>query len=185
MSTINITSKAVAFSDSPQSGNQPLRKNFDWTRSLSLSVSSPKSYEQEIGPGGSATFFSGVRSVGSFAVPDTGFNVIASPLAAGRYRFTYSGQPPFRTDRGLTLSTHPLTVAVNSDSTATMTLGSGNWGTADAGDIVFIPGVSTGDSAGPLNILNEGFWVVLALAGEQASSACARPARTSRPVARP
>jgi len=57
--------------------------------------------------------------------------------------------------------THPVTVVVNTNVTATFSVGTGGAFTGVvAGDIIFIPGLSTGDSAGAFNTLNEGFWVV-------------------------
>jgi hypothetical protein len=55
-----------------------------------------------------------------------------------------------------------LTLVVNINLSVTVTAGSGTpFASVLAGDTVFIPGVSTGDTSGPFNTLNEGYWVVL------------------------
>jgi hypothetical protein len=53
-------------------------------------------------------------------------------------------------------------VVVNPNQTATVTAGSGTpFAGVLVGDVVFIPGVSTGDVISPFNTLNEGYWKVL------------------------
>lgn len=178
MSTLSILSKAVAFSDTNTTTSNPLRRNFDWTRSLSLSVASPKGDQQDIPAGGSWTFFNNVRS--TTVDGTTAFTVTTNPNDSARYRFSFvSGtNPTLRTDRSLTLSGAAVTVAIAANATATLTTGSGTFGSTAAGDTIFIPGVSTGDSAGPFNVLNEGYWVVLAVLSSTAIQV-ARPTGTA------
>jgi hypothetical protein len=49
----------------------------------------------------------------------------------------------------------------NQNGSATMTISAGSFAAVVVGDTVFIPGLTTGDTAGPFNALNEGFWVVI------------------------
>lgn len=163
MSTLTVNTKAVAYGD-PKIGNNPLRKHFDWTRGMSVSVKNPKSDREENLPaGGSHTFFNGTRSTSIDGT--TAFSVTQSPTEPSRYRFTWTGgtNPVLRTDRALSLAGQALAIEVNSDQTVNMSLDGGSWGSTAAGDLVFLPGVSTGDAPGAVNVMNEGFWVVLAV----------------------
>lgn len=161
---LTITNRALAFHDlTPNS--QPQLKAYDWAYTAkTLSVSDPKTYAGTIAAGGSALIFDGTRATTLDGT--SAFSVALSPLDAGtRYRFTWTGgtNPTLRTDRALTLSTQAVTVAVNADSTVNVTLGGGTFAGVVAGDTVFIPGLSTGDSATVFSEVNVGFWVVLAV----------------------
>lgn len=162
MSTLVISSKAVAHSDSASS-NDPRRKHFDWLRERKLTVSNPKSNEEVIPAGGSFTFFNGTVSTSIDGT--TAFAVTKSTLGGGRYRFTNTGgtAPALRTDRGLTLNGQTVTISDNGDGSATFTLGAGTWGTSVAGDTLWLPGPQTGDASTPFNVLNQGAWTVIAV----------------------
>ena len=161
---LSIYEKSLAFTN-PSGGNDPVRKAWDWTRQIqNVPVSNPQSQSFSLAPGASLSVFSALLST---AIDTTTHVTMTQPAALPTvYRFTIvAGAGAFRTDRSLTLSTNTITVTVNANSTATwaITTGSGTWGSVVVGDTVFIPGVSTGDSAGPFNITNEGWWTVLAL----------------------
>jgi len=173
MSFLTIASKLVAFSDS-EATSQPLMKNFDWTMGLkNLTISDPKSFSGTLGAGLTTTIFDGTRA--TTLDNTTAWDTSLSTLDSGtRYRFTWTDgtDPTLREDRGMTLSSQPVQVIVNADSTVDMVLGNGGLGafpyifggggsTIIAGDILFIPGEITGDAAGPFNAENTGFWVVL------------------------
>lgn len=162
MSTLIVSSKAVAHSDTSAS-NDPRRKHFDWTRERKVDVSNPKSNEEVIPAGGSFTFFNG--TVATSIDGSTAFSVTKSSLGGGRYRFTNSGgtAPALRTDRALTLNGQNVTIVDNGDGSASITLGAGTFGGTVAGDSLFLPGPQTGDSTTPFNVLNQGFWVVIAV----------------------
>jgi hypothetical protein len=177
MSTITITAKAVAYGDA-STGNQPLRKNFDWSRSNSVSCQNPKSSQEIIPAGSSHTFFDGTRTTSIDGT--TAFAVTRDPADASRYRFTATGgtAPALRTDRNLALNGEQVTVTVNADSSVDLLLGgAATWGSTQAGDTVFIPGPTTGDAATPFGALNEGFWVVLAVLAANKLQ-CVRPTGT-------
>lgn len=159
MSTIQISSQAVAFSDKIPS-NKPLRKNFDWQRNLTQPCINPKAdFQENIIT--SHTFFNG--EVATAIDNTTLITVTLSPLDPTRYRFSWVGgtKPAFREDRTLALSGNSVTVVLNPDATVNFTLSGGTWAGIANGDNVFIPGATTGDGSGPFNVLNEGVWVVL------------------------
>lgn len=162
---LTLASKALAFGDANSASNNPLRRHFDWTRTVSMSVRNPKAVQEIIEAGQSYTFFSGVRSTSVAA--DTAFSVTPSALVPGRYRFTHAGgtSPALRANRALTLAGADVTVGVDANGTATWTLtNGGSWAGLTAGDTVYVPGPAHGDGATPFNPLNTGFWVVLAVA---------------------
>lgn len=162
MSTLIVSSKAVAHSDLAAT-NDPRRKHFDWTQDRKVACLNPKSDEEHLPSGGSEDFWDG--TVVTAIDNTTAFSVTRSPLGGNRYRFTATGgtAPTLRTNRGLTLNTQVVTVADNGDGSATMSLGAGTWGSTAAGDSLFLPGPQTGDGSSPFNVLNQGFWVVLAV----------------------
>jgi hypothetical protein len=164
-SFLTITNKSVAYTD-VEPTSQPLQKSFDWTLSLkNLSVLDPKSFGGTCPASSSVVVFDGTRATTLDGT--TTFSVALSTLDAGvRYRFTWTSgtNPTLRTDRGLTLTGQSVTVAVNANSTVNVILGGGSFTGVVAGDIVYIPGPATGDSATtPFNAANHGFWVVLAV----------------------
>lgn len=161
-SIINVTSKAVAYSDSGTSA-LPARKHFDWTRTIVAEILNPNSVQRTIPVGSTYTFFNGTQSTTIDGT--TAFTVTQSPLRLDLYRFTATAGavPNFRTDRALTLTGNSVTVVVNSDLTATFNLSGGTWAGVTVGDTVFIPGPITGDSASPFSAANQGFWSVIAV----------------------
>lgn len=164
MPIITISDKILTYSDgSITPASQPLRKNFDWSRTVTIECSNPRSQSVVIPPGNSYNFFSGTQPTSIDGT--TAFTVTKNPIYLNRYRFTtVAGTlPQFRTDRGLTLNTATLTVVVNSDLTAFLDLTGGTWASVLAGDTVFIPGPVTGDGASPVSSPNQGFWNVIAV----------------------
>lgn len=163
---LNTFFKIQAYGDTSINSN-PKLKYVDWQRDMmGVIVDDPGSKPYTVDPGASKVIFNGTRSttIGSA----TAFDVTLSPLDPSRYRFTWNGgqNPGLRTDRGLQLNGEAVTIAVNANSTVNMSvpaLSAHDFTTVVGGDIVFIPGTSTGDSAGPFSILNEGFWQVLAV----------------------
>jgi hypothetical protein len=163
--TLNIGTSIIAYGDMTINSN-PKRRYVDWTRVFQgITVTNPKSEQFSIDPSASLTIFSGTRTTTLDGT--TAFTITASSLDPSRFRFTWvSGtNPGFRTDRGLALNGVQTTVIINRNGTATFTLNSGTWGSTVAGDTLFIPGSTTGDTAGPFNVLNEGYWVVLNTVG--------------------
>lgn len=162
-SFLNITNKFVAYAD-PSPTTNPTQKNFDWALVVkNLTVSDPKSYTGSIPSGGTITLFD--STVATTVANDTQFTTTLSSMETSRYRFTFAGgtNPTLRTDRGLVLTGENVTLTPNADSTVTLQLGAGTFGTTVAGDSVFIPNEATGDATSVFSAINGGWWVVLAV----------------------
>ncbi len=162
MSILNNNSALVIYDDAAASNN-PFERFVDWRRNaLNVTVSNPLTDKTTIAPSSSETIFSGVRTTGIGG--STVFALTLNPTSSTTYRMTNTSgtAAAFRTDRALTLSGSTVTVVINNNATATFTLSSGAYTGVVVGDVVFIPTVLTGDTAGPFNVLNGGFWSVLA-----------------------
>lgn len=160
---ITLSSQALAFND-PTPNSDPQLKSIDWKPNHQAlpCANAGRAPFGTLAAGQSVVVFDGTRSLTVDGT--TAFSVTLSPLDAGtRYRFTWTGgtNPGFRTDRGLTLSTHTVTFTIGANQVADVTLGGGTFGATAVGDTVLVPGLSTGDSAGPFSALNEGVWVVI------------------------
>ena len=170
---LTITDRALAYIDASATGNPQLRA-FDWALSIkNLSVSDPRTMAGSIAAGASATVFDGSRATTLDGT--TAFDSSLSSLDAGtRYRFTWTAgtDPTLRTDRALTLSASNVTVAVNANSTMNLSIDAGAFTGVVAGDIVFIPGVGTGDSASVFSESNTGFWTVRMNCPDYGFAAC-------------
>lgn len=165
MPFLNTTFKIQAYSDRQVNSN-PRLKNVDWLRDASgLPIQNARSDSYELLPGATLNVFNGARTTTIDGT--TVLTVSLSPLDPSRYRFTWSGgtAPGLRTDRALQLSGITVTLTVNTNQTVDVVLGSGahDFTGVLAGDSVWIPGVTTGDVAGPFSPLNEGAWQVLAV----------------------
>lgn len=163
--TLNIGSSIVAYGDSTINSN-PKRRYVDWTRTQqNWPVINPKSEQFSVDPNSSLVIFTGQRTI--LADGTTAWTVTSSSLDPTRFRFTWTGgtAPALRTDRAITLNTLALAIAINVNGSASFTLTAGSWGTTAVGDTLFLPGTSTGDTAGPFSVLNEGYWTVLSVQG--------------------
>lgn len=178
-SYLNLTLKSTAFADQPSVSN-PNRRHYDWGVSQTgLPVANPKSTPYSIPPNSSQSIFSGTRST---SLDDTTVLTLAvSTLSANRYRFTNTSgtAPVFRTARSVTPNGHTATWTANSNATSTLTSSTtGDFTNVVAGDTLFVPGLTTGDSAGPMSPLNEGFWLVLSKNGTSTTLQLMRPTGT-------
>lgn len=164
MAKLNLISQALAYDDGDTDTG---RKPFWWDRSLrSITVDLPSAPEYRLAAGETQTIFSGTRTT-TFA-GDTQLTLALSVLAATRYRLTWTAgtNPTFRTNRNLTLATHQITVAGNANATATWTSNTaGDFTAVQVGDFLHVPGVKTGDDAGPFSDINCGHWEVLGKTG--------------------
>lgn len=162
MSKLTIISKALSFEDVGVTSN-PSQRPINWEKTLSsVPVFNPATRLLEIEPLATLNIVDGSRSTSIDGT--TAFEIAISPLASDRYRITNTGgtAPAFRTNRSLACSGIVLTLVVNANLSMTITAGSGTpFSAVIAGDTVFVPGVTTGDTASPFNTLNEGYWVVL------------------------
>jgi hypothetical protein len=163
MSVLDIHSSIVVYGDGEIATSNPQRVYVDWsTHVTGVSVVQPSSREYQALPGETLSIFSGVRTT---AIDNTTtFALTLNSVKSGVYRLTYSSgtAPAFRTARTVNTSGVLLTISINNNATAEVLAGGAIFGNVQVGDIVFIPNTTTGDAAGPFNVNNVGFWVVLA-----------------------
>lgn len=164
MSILTIATHILAFEDADAS-SMPKYRLIDWSRSIqNVPCDDPQSRKYSIDPLAQEVVFDGQRTL---AIDSTSrFSLGGSPLDSSRYRITWTGgtAPGFRTDRGLDLTGVAVTVTVNSNSTVTLSVTDGTpFSVVQDGDVVFIPGISTGDSRSVFNSMNEGYWTVLSV----------------------
>jgi hypothetical protein len=177
MAYFSLTSQALVFGD-PIASSNPTQRYVDWTRKYSqIPVSNARSNSYSIEPLSSVAVFDGTRST---SVSDTTqFSVALSPINSSTYRFSWTAvgtAPAFRTDRALTLSGLDVTLVTQANNSVVVTVSVGSpFGAVTVGDVVFLPGTTTGDSAGPFSALNEGEWSVI--------TASASSLTITRPVA--
>lgn len=164
--TLNVVSQAVAYGDGKLTSN-PSRVFWNWTRRvLGLAVGNPQSFPMGIDAGASTSIFNGSRTLATDAT--TVFSIARNPVNTGLYRLTSIGgtSPAFRTARAVATAGVTLSFSDNLDGSATLAADSGIFGAVQAGDMLFVPGVTTGDAAlVTFSPNNEGFWTVLAATG--------------------
>jgi hypothetical protein len=167
MPVLDVHSTYLVYSaESGSPSNNPARRYADWTRHIiSESVQNPKVEDFDLLPGEARQIFSGVRSTSIDGT--TAFDLTLHTNESSVYRLTHSGgtAPAFRTSRGLALNGEELTLTINNNATVLVeldALSSKTFTSVQIGDIVFLPGLTTGDSATVFNTNNEGFWLVLA-----------------------
>lgn len=160
-SFLSFVMRAIGFDDLPPTSN-PTRKGIDQKLAFqNVPVDNDQTQEFHLDPGGSITVVDGQRTLGVNGA--TAFDLTV--VGATTYRLTWTGAgaaPAFRTDRAVDLTGRTLALVVNPNLSLTITADGGTpFSAVVAGDVLFIPGVSTGDPAGPFNDLNAGFWTVL------------------------
>lgn len=159
------------------------RQNVKWpTPALSISGASAGLYQQPVtvAPGDTLSVFSGARSIS--ADSSTVFTMTLSPINVDPiYRFTWTAgtAPGLRVARAVDLSAQTVAVTLNANETVTVAASAGSFSSAAVGDNVFVPGVGTGDPAGPFSESNVGFWVVLSKDGTSSSVVLSRRAGES------
>jgi len=139
------------------------RKFFDWRRTSSnIPCTNPQITNYQVAPSATTVVFNGVRSL---ALDNTTqLTLTLSPIDPNRYRFTWTGgtNPVFRTDRALTCVGHTITMATIPNGTVSCTSSTvGDFTAVVVSDIVWIPGVTTGDTATVFDEINVGQWVVI------------------------
>lgn len=176
---MNLLSQTVAYGDSAQSNN-PALKFVDWTRQLlNVPVKNPKCEAFSVDPLSTLSVFSGVRSTTIDGTAPFTLSLSSVPGSSNLYRMTWGGSgtnPSLRTKRTLVLGSTTVTVTVNGNSTVTFADSvAGKFVNVVVGDVLFVPGTTTGDTAGPFNALNEGEWTVLSKDGANQILTLARP----------
>lgn len=163
--TLALNTQILAYGDTGSPSN-PRYRYVDWQRAApNTSVENVKTVSYVIDPGDTATLFSGTRSIS--ADGSTAWDLTISPLGGSRYRFTNSSgtSPALRADRGLSMNGAVITIVLNTNDTVTVSTDTGDFTDVQVGDIVFIPGTSTGDDANVFSASNEGYWEVLGVSG--------------------
>lgn len=162
MSLLNITTQALGFNDIGATSN-PLQQPINYRRIIAgLEVENPQTQMFVVEPLGTTTVVDGTRSTSIDGT--TAFSLTLSTLETSRYRILSTGgtAPVFRTARTIPTTGIALTLVLNSNQTVTVTAASGTpFANAVVGDVVFIPGISTGDTTSPFNTLNLGYWTLL------------------------
>lgn len=160
MPKFRYRSSFAAYSDQELNTN-PNLNNVDWTRNRLIDVKNPGDQAYSLAPGETLSILSSSKSFGGGV--DTQATLSLSPLESNRYRLAYASGTvlAFRTDRNLALAGKNLTIALNANETVSFTSDAGTFSAIQLGDIIFIPGTSTGDTASIFNPLNEGFWQVI------------------------
>lgn len=165
---LNFTTKILAFGD-PQASSNPSLRFIDWTRNVSgVAVNNPKVESHRVDPGATVSVFSGIRTLTIDGT--TAFSLALLGLdGANTYRMTHTAGavPGFRLSRGIAASGVALTFTVNPNLTVTLSAASALFGSVVAGDHVFVPHTTTGDSANVISVLNAGYWVVLGVTDTQ------------------
>ena len=174
MAQLNIHTNILMFADPETVSSNPKRRNTDWTVDYGqIAVRSPENREYLLQPGETKTIYSGVRTLTSDVT--TEYALTLNTYSGGVYRLTNTGgqAPGFRTARALALAGETVTVSVNNNATVDFTLiptSVPTFAAVQVGDTVFIPDVTTGDTASPFNQLNVGFWTVLAIGASGAGA---------------
>lgn len=162
MSTLSLTSKILAFEDRAASSN-PLKTPINNTSSLTgIPVSRPATEPVRVEPGATLEVTDASRATSIDGT--SAFSLAASLLEAGRYRITNTGgtAPEFRTARTITVSGIVLTIVITANLAAQVTAASGTpFANIQSGDIVSLPGPTTGDASTPFDPQNQGSWVAL------------------------
>lgn len=162
-SLLNLNTSILAYTDTVANSN-PQQRIPQWNRGfvgLPIENSSGQSYS--IDPNETMNIFDGTVST---AIDNTTqFTLTLSTINPNLYRFTWTGgtNPGFRTNRNLTTNGHTITMTLNTNFTLTMSSSAADFSAVVQGDIVYIPGLTTGDVAGPFNSANEGQWKVLSV----------------------
>ena len=162
MALLTFLSHVLGYEDSIASNN-PSQRSVDWNKGvLNIPVESPKADPRTVSPQTELVVFD--NGVTTSIDGTTEFGLTLSSLDNTVYRIEHSGgtEPDFRIARTTVVSGGTMTVVVLPNNLVTFTHSAAPFATVVAGDHVFIPGVLTGDPAGPFNALNEGFWLVIA-----------------------
>lgn len=163
MSSFTIATQVVAFEDAGTTSN-PTRKPIDWQYRQNMPVANPSTTPITVPALASFVIVDGVRPTAIDG--STVFSLTLSSVGPSRYRLSASGgtAPAFRTDRGLSLSGNQLTWSVLSNLSVIVTASSGApFSTVRVGDVVFVPGPSTGDPSTVFSQMNEGYWTALSV----------------------
>jgi len=167
MANLTIAESVAAYEDVGATSN-PTKLPVNWRFNITnLPVDNPSTLSFTIPGGNSFVAIDGSRPTGIDG--STAFTLSANPVDPSRYRLTaVSGSPPnFRVDRLISVSGIALSLVVQRSLALLVTAQSGSPFTGtQVGDIVLLPGPSTGDPATLFSPLNEGYWSVLGVTAD-------------------
>lgn len=162
LSILNESVGLVIYNDTGATNN-PTQRVVDWRRTVgNVEVKNPTTKQYKIPVSSSLVLFSGTRATSIDGT--TVFSISLNSTSSSLYRIerTSGTLPAFRTDRALALNTRSIVVAVNNNATATFTDSLGGFAPCVVGDTLFIPTALTGDATSPFNVLNGGYWSIIA-----------------------
>lgn len=164
MSFLNLGLHILTADDAVGSSNPRLVTLDRNLQGFGVSVGKTKTIplDPPLAPGASLTAFDGTRTIGWDSTTQLALSL--SSLGPDRYRLTWTTvgtNPAFRPERAFAASGFSLTLTLNANLTVTVTGAGPAYTNAQAGDAVTIPGVATGDPAGPFDARNVGAWTVI------------------------
>lgn len=155
--TFSYESKAMAWQDTAAQQN-PQRRILDWHRyKTGVTFSLASSRILTVDPGQTVTL--PITSASAIAGTSS-FTVTANSARSNVYRFTL-GAGSLLTQNNLSVATQ-VEVTPRSDGYVAFVLDGANLSVV-AGGRIFIPGTTTGDTAGPFSAANEGNWRVVSV----------------------
>ena len=167
MATLSIVNRFLAYEDGVSSNN-PQKRPFDWSRQMQgVPVDNPAVEPFRIPPFHREEIFNGTRTLDYDNT--TEYSISNLNIDTTRYRLKWTGvgtAPGFRTVRtvNFTAGTPPVTITITPqlNQSVKVTSNAGAvFGDVEVGDTVYIPGLSTGDTASIFSSMNEGIWLVL------------------------
>jgi len=160
VSVLNLLYNVLAYDDDVAvTNNNPSMRSPDFSRQyFGINVDNPQGQRFSIPPNSSLTLFDGTRTVNLSATGT--YSITKTTGSTYRLTNTAGTAPAFRTARTTGIdATSTFNVAINNGALVTMSHTSGtspNLTTAQAGDVFYVASTS------PFNVLNEGYFTVLA-----------------------
>ncbi len=166
MGILRIVKQIAGYADAA-GAQAPKLRYVDWNKDIAdIAVRGASAVLYEVAAGQEKTIFDGSRALSLDGTTAFSLQLIAGYTDRYRFRWTGGTNPVFRTARALDLSGATVTVVVNANSTATMTVSGGSFASVQAADVLWVPGAEE-SVASPFNVLNQGFWTVLAATSSQ------------------
>lgn len=164
MATLTLVNR-ISIIEDVSATNNPQKRIPQWLTSIQgATVDNPLAAEYTIQPGASMTVFNGSYTTSIGAIP---ISVSLNPFVNGTYRFTGTSALGLRVDRGIDFTGTTLALTVNNGAVANLaiTAGSATFSAAQVGDIVFIPGIVTGDTVPStfFTAINQGTWQIIGI----------------------
>jgi hypothetical protein len=161
MSNLKMLTSIVAFRDPiPETANPRLR-HVDWMRSFSIQdAGNPRSDSYGLAPAETRVIFDGTRTLTVNGNTVFSLSLVPGETINYRIRHTSGTAPGFRTARSFNAVGGAVSLAVNADQTATISITSGSFTGIQAGDTLWLPGAEESVTT-PFQLANQGFWLVM------------------------